>query len=75
MGVLHFSIQEENIIELANAKCHMFTLIINVLTIVQPRHGSHNIIEHTNVKILVSTLTPSVGEVTLLIELLAISVT
>lgn len=60
MGVLHFSIQEENIIELANAKCHMFTLSINVLIIVQPRHGSHNIIEHTIANILVSTLTPSV---------------
>jgi hypothetical protein len=60
MGVLHFSIQEEGIIELANAKCHMFTLTINLLTIVQPKHRSHNIIEQTNAKILVNTLTPSV---------------
>ena len=50
MVVLHLSIQEDNIVELANAKCHIFTLTINLLRIVQPKYRSHNIVEHGNAK-------------------------
>ena len=55
MIVLWFSIQEKVIIDHSNAKCHVFT-------IVQYGHilRSDNIMEHTNAKILVSTLTPCV---------------
>ena len=52
---LHFSMQEEDIIEHTNGKCQVFTLIINVLTIMYTKHKPHNIIGHTN-----AILTPSV---------------
>ena len=57
---LHFSMQEEDIIEHTNGKCHVFTLMINELTITYPKHRPHNIITHTNAKIVGSALLPSV---------------
>ena len=56
---LHVYMQEENIPGRNNAKCHVFALVVNLLTIVYPKDRTHNIIERTN-KILLNTLTPSV---------------
>ena len=47
MIVLTFCMQEEDKYEPMNGKGHVFTLMVNLLIIVQPRHRSHNIIEHT----------------------------
>ena len=44
--VERFSINEHT-----KAKCHVFTLTINLLTIVQPMNRPHDIIKHTNAKI------------------------
>jgi hypothetical protein len=57
---VHFSMQEEDIIEHTNGKCHVFTLMINELTIMYPKHRPHNIIAHTNAKIVGSALMPNV---------------
>ena len=60
MIVLCFGMQEDDGIKHINAKCHVLTLIVNLLTIVCSRFRPHNIVENNNVKILVSTLTSSV---------------
>lgn len=60
---LHSSMHEENIIEY---KCHPFTLMINLLTIVVPRHRPH---------IILSILTPSVKRLPLMVKLLNTNVT
>ena len=52
--------QEEGTIEHSNAKCHVLTLIVNLLTIVYLRYRRHTCIEHTNGKIVESTLTSNV---------------
>jgi hypothetical protein len=59
-SVLDFSLQVEDIIEHIASKYNMFTLTINLLTIVYPKHRPHNIIKNANAKIIVSTLTPNV---------------
>ena len=45
---LHLSVQEDDIVEHTNAKCHLSRLI--------HMHTPHNIIEHACAKIPVSTL-------------------
>jgi hypothetical protein len=57
---LHCSLQEEDISEHTSAKCHVFILCVNLLTIMSPRHRPYNIVEHTTVKTLLSTQMPSV---------------
>ena len=46
-----FKMQDENIFEHIDVKCHVFICIVNLLTIVQPKHRPHNIIEHINVSL------------------------
>ena len=67
--------QGDNNIEHTNGKCHdvMSILMINSLTIVWPTHKPHNIIEHTNPKILYHT-NAKYHEITLMVKLLAISI-
>jgi hypothetical protein len=38
-------------VEIANANCHVSTLMIKLLTIVFPRYRPHNITKYTNAKI------------------------
>jgi hypothetical protein len=54
--VLLLSKQGENSHEHSNAKRPLCKLSINLHAIVQHRHTSHNIIEHTQAKISVSAL-------------------
>ena len=60
MIVLCFGMQEDDGIKHINAKCCVFALIVNLLTMVCSRFRPHNVVENNNVKILVSTLTSSV---------------
>ena len=55
MLVLYFRMQQEDITEKTNAKHRVFTLMINLVTIVEPKHRPHINIEHTKAKTLVST--------------------
>ena len=52
---LHFSMQEEHNIVHTIVECHVSTLYNQLVNCC----GFHNIIEHTNAKILVNTPTPS----------------
>ena len=60
MKILHFNMQEKHIIEHTNTKCRVLPFVINLLIILYPRHKPHITIEHTDVKILISTLIPDV---------------
>ena len=55
--VLCFSMLEEDIFKQTNAKCHVFTLRVNLLTLLYPKHRYRKIIEHTNL----SNMTPEWG--------------
>ena len=50
MIVLHYNLQKEDIIKRTNPKYHVFTLVVNFLTIVWPMHIPHNINEHNIIK-------------------------
>ena len=51
MIVSHFSLQKEDAIKHTNVKCHVFTLIVNLLTKVHHiGNKPHNITEHTHAK-------------------------
>jgi hypothetical protein len=51
-----FHMQEEDIVKLINAKCHLYTLSVNLKIIVQRRHTPQNTIKHIHAKIFVSAL-------------------
>jgi len=53
---LHFSMQEELNLVHTIVECHVFTLYNQLVN----NCAFHNIVEHTNAKILVNTPTPSV---------------
>jgi hypothetical protein len=57
---LQVNMQEENTLEQTNVNCHVSMLLVKLVTNVQPKPKPHNIIEHRNASMLVSTSTSSV---------------
>jgi hypothetical protein len=56
VNYLDFSMQEEDILERINGKCHLCTLQSTCRPLCSMGHAPHNTIEHTHAKILVSAL-------------------